>query len=64
MKLSSEQLKAFDEQGYVFFPYCFSEEEIALLRTEPGAQFTYPSRIAGTISLLIAEEGDAEVAYA
>jgi hypothetical protein len=37
---------------------------IALLRTEPGAQFTYPSRIAGTISRLIAEQGDAEVAYA
>ena len=34
MKLSTEQLKAFDEQGYVFFPNCFSEEEIALLRTE------------------------------
>ena len=30
MKLSAEQLKAFDEQGYVFFPDCFSEEEIAL----------------------------------
>jgi len=34
MKLSAEQLKAFDEQGYVFFPNCFSEEEIALLRSE------------------------------
>ena len=34
MKLYAEQLKAFDEQGYVFFPNCFSEEEIALLRTE------------------------------
>ena len=34
MKLSSEQLKAFDEQGYLFFPNCFSEEEIALLRLE------------------------------
>src|SRR5215210_1144688 len=34
MKLNAEQLKAFDEQGYVFFPNCFSEEEIALLRTE------------------------------
>ena len=34
MKLTAEQLKAFDEQGYVFFPNCFSEEEIALLRTE------------------------------
>ncbi len=34
MKLSAEQLNAFDEQGYVFFPNCFSEEEIALLRAE------------------------------
>ena len=34
MKLSSEQLKAFDEQGYCFFPNCFSEQEIALLRAE------------------------------
>ena len=34
MKLNAEQLKAFDEQGYVFFPNCFSEEEIALLRLE------------------------------
>jgi ectoine hydroxylase len=34
MKLSAEQLKAFDEQGYVFFPNCFSEDEIYLLRAE------------------------------
>ena len=34
MKLSAEQLKAFDERGYVFFPDCFSEDEIALLRAE------------------------------
>ena len=34
MQLSAEQLKAFDEQGYVFLPNCFSEEEIALLRIE------------------------------
>ncbi len=34
MKLSAEQLKAFDDQGYVFLPNCFSEEEIALLRVE------------------------------
>ena len=33
MKLSAEQVKAFDEQGYVFFPDCFSEEEIALKPT-------------------------------
>ena len=25
MQLSAEQLKAFDEQGYVFLPNCFSE---------------------------------------
>src|SRR5664279_5487144 len=34
MQLTPEQLKAFDEQGYIFFPNCFSEEEIALLRLE------------------------------
>ena len=34
MQLSPEQLKAFDEQGYCFFPNCFSEDEIALLRAE------------------------------
>ena len=34
MKLTAEQLKAFDEQGYVFLPNCFSEDEIALLRNE------------------------------
>ena len=37
MKLTPEQLKAFDEQGYCFFPNCFSEEEIALLRAEADA---------------------------
>src|SRR5215813_7357408 len=34
MKLSAEQLKAFDHEGYIFMPNCFSEEEIALLRIE------------------------------
>ena len=34
MRLLPEQLRAFDEQGYVFFPNCFSESEIALLRDE------------------------------
>src|ERR1700704_458446 len=34
MQLSADQLRAFDELGYVFFPNCFSEEEIALLRLE------------------------------
>src|SRR6187431_3585952 len=34
MQLSIDQLKAFDEQGYVFLPNCFSEEEIRLLGIE------------------------------
>src|SRR5258708_4903544 len=34
MKLTAEHIAAFDEQGYVFFPGCFSEEEVALLRSE------------------------------
>ena len=32
MRLTHEQIKTFDEQGYVFFPNCFSEEEVAVLR--------------------------------
>src|SRR5262245_9140174 len=40
MRLSANQLKAFDEQGYVFFPDCFSEEEIALLRAEAASVLT------------------------
>lgn len=34
MQLSDEQLREFDEQGYVFLPSCFSETEIAVLRSE------------------------------
>ena len=34
MKLKAEQLKAFDEQGYLFLPNCFSEDEVAVLRSE------------------------------
>ena len=37
MKLSPAQLKQFDEQGYLFFPNCFNEEEIALLRDDAEA---------------------------
>lgn len=32
MKLTSEQLKRFDEQGYLFFPNYFSAEETAILK--------------------------------
>jgi ectoine hydroxylase len=34
MLLTAQQLKEFDEQGYVFLPNCFSDDEIAVLRAE------------------------------
>jgi ectoine hydroxylase len=34
MRLSAEQLRQFDDLGYQFFPNCFSEDEIALMRAE------------------------------
>src|SRR5437867_2530014 len=37
MRLSAEQLRQFDELGYLFFPSCFSDGEIALMRTEGDA---------------------------
>src|SRR6266511_2473469 len=32
MKLTAEQRRQFDDEGYLFFPDCFSEEEIVLMR--------------------------------
>ena len=32
MKLSEEQLKTFDQQGYLFLPNCFSKDEALLLK--------------------------------
>lgn len=32
MKLTEEQLKTFDEEGYLFLPGCFTEDEAAVLR--------------------------------
>ena len=37
MQLSPEQLRQFDEDGYLFLPECFTEEEVALLRDEAEA---------------------------
>ncbi|MEK9545174.1 MAG: phytanoyl-CoA dioxygenase family protein, partial [Pelagibacteraceae bacterium] len=34
MKLSKEQLKQFDEEGYLFFPSLFSKEETKVLQDE------------------------------
>ncbi|MET0879819.1 MAG: phytanoyl-CoA dioxygenase family protein, partial [Tardiphaga sp.] len=34
MQLSADQLKAFDDQGYVFLPNCFADEEVALMRAQ------------------------------
>ena len=39
MKLDQQQLKQFDEQGYIFLPNLFSAEEIAVLRCEADAIF-------------------------
>src|SRR5215212_4210837 len=37
MKLDARQLKKFDDQGYLFLPSCFSDEEVAALRSEAEA---------------------------
>jgi ectoine hydroxylase len=34
MPLTAEQLRQFDEAGYLFLPECFSEGEVAVLRDE------------------------------
>src|SRR5579875_1420022 len=34
MELTAEQLRQFAEEGYLFLPDCFSEEEVAVLREE------------------------------
>jgi ectoine hydroxylase len=34
MKLTAQQIKQFDDDGYLFLPNCFSEPEVAALRTE------------------------------
>src|SRR5215469_8540055 len=34
MNLTPQQIEAFEEQGYLFFPNCFAEEEVALVRSE------------------------------
>jgi ectoine hydroxylase len=34
MKLNEEQLKQFDEEGWIFLPNCFSEEEVGVLKAE------------------------------
>jgi len=39
MRLTAEQAKQFDDEGYLFQPDCFSEEEIAALRPEAEAIF-------------------------
>jgi len=39
MKLTAEELKTFDEEGYLFFPGKFSPEEAALLKSEAEAVY-------------------------
>ena len=31
MELSAEQIKQFNEEGYIFLPSCFSNDEITVL---------------------------------
>ncbi len=39
MKLTAKQLKDFDDLGYLVMPNCFSEEEMAVLRSEAEGIF-------------------------
>src|SRR6476661_6486387 len=34
MKLDAKQIKQFDEEGWLFLPDCFSDDEVAILRTD------------------------------
>ena len=47
MRLTAGQLRQFDDQGYCFFPNCFSEDEIALMRTEGDAILASNARKSG-----------------
>jgi ectoine hydroxylase len=40
MKLSPQQLKDFDELGYIYLPECFPADEVAALRTEAANIFS------------------------
>jgi ectoine hydroxylase len=42
MKLTPDQLKHFDEEGWLFFPECFGEEEMSLLRDEASHVLSQP----------------------
>jgi ectoine hydroxylase len=37
MPLTAQQLAQFNEEGYLFLPDCFSEQEVAILRDEAEA---------------------------
>ena len=60
MKLSPRQIQEFDQQGYLFFPDCFSEMEIALLRddAENGANASIVSspRSSCTVRVIPTDE--------
>ena len=44
MKLTAARLKELDKQGYLFFPNCFSEEEIVLLTFPSPTMRSLPMR--------------------
>lgn len=39
MRLTEQQIKQFDEEGYLFFPECFAPDEVEVLRTEAEGIF-------------------------
>ncbi len=48
MKLTSEQLKRFDEQGYLFFPNYFSADETAILKASVPEVFAQRRLVSST----------------
>ena len=48
MQLTRQQLRQFAEEGYLFLPGCFSEEEVAVLRDE--AEQIYASQPPGGLA--------------
>jgi len=67
MPLTPKQLKAFDEEGYLFLPDCFSDAEVAALRREEVAWAIVPiensldGSVSVTLDLLAGEASDVEI---
>ena len=51
MRLTAEQLKQFDEEGYLFLPDCFSGEEVALLREDATLRMPPQPALSGGLRI-------------